>query len=528
MRTYRVAALALFGVLLFACLFASVPTAAQEPGIGVMQSDDAKNLTYDQNRMYMYGNSDTGAPDTWSMWTHSAANDVNSDDSVGEGNIPGAANQGGGPRTFTWEGTNPVSEPLPIDNSIEIIGKVKLLIYCDLAEQNTCSKQIDIILRLGNRDLGVLTVAEPDAENFYDFQFKVTVDEIPAGETFGLRVSFQKPQSVDGGYTLYLGNGNAYMDIPVVQPYEPTVPGLDGAEYVSPYEQASGYNLADSNSTSLLALIFWAALGVGVFVAGFMFIPPIPMRELAILFTGLGLLVSMLVAPIIAGPVELGKVNPDDPDVWTVDELAQLDERAGSFLGDNFVENYQFKLYVEYDDVYTAKDRGTTISAFGYDEFASIFEDPEVPQRGKEYVQLYFSMFHIDLRPGQAVLADLVIVNSTDSATGQTVLVPIHACMDCTNPDTGATWQVKDVTVTVNGEDSKRFAIQPELIEIIGVDSSWGGYAHGMTALGLLLGGIGFWMSFRQNRDFSDEDEDDWGDEQDEDFEDALDDLEDF
>ena len=53
MRTYRVAALALFGVLLFASLFASVPTAAQEPGVGVMQSDDAKNLTYDQNRMYM-------------------------------------------------------------------------------------------------------------------------------------------------------------------------------------------------------------------------------------------------------------------------------------------------------------------------------------------------------------------------------------------------------------------------------------------------------------------------------------------
>ena len=46
--------------------------------------------------------------------------------------------------------------------------------------------------------------------------------------------------------------------------------------------------------------------------------------------------------------------------------------------------------------------------------------------------------------------------------------------MDCTNPDTGAAWQVKDVTVTVNGEESKRFAIQPELIEIIGIDSSGG------------------------------------------------------
>ena len=198
MRTYRAAALALFGVLLFASLFVSVPAAAQEPSVGIMQSDDAKNLTHEQNRMYMYGNSDTGAPDTWSMWTHSANNDVNSDDSVGEGNIPGATNQGGGPRTFTFEGTNPVSEAMPIDNSIAITGKVKLLIYCDVLEQNSCTKQTDIVLRLGNRDLAVQTIAEPAEDNFYEFEFFVNVEEIPAGETFGLRVSFQKPQSTDG------------------------------------------------------------------------------------------------------------------------------------------------------------------------------------------------------------------------------------------------------------------------------------------------------------------------------------------
>ena len=162
-----------------------------------------------------------------------------------------------------------------------------------MLEQNSCTKQTDIVLRLGNRDLAVQTIAQPAEDNFYEFEFFVNVDEIPAGETFGLRVSFQKPQSTDGGYTLYLGNQNSYMDIPVVQPYQPTVPGLDGEEYVSPYEQASGYTLTGSNSTSLFALIFWGALGIGVFVAGFMFIPPIPLREVAILLTGLGLLVSI-------------------------------------------------------------------------------------------------------------------------------------------------------------------------------------------------------------------------------------------
>ena len=118
-----------------------------------------------------------------------------------------------------------------------------------------------------------------------------------------------------------------------------------------------------------------------------------------------------------------------------------------------------------------------------------------------------------------------MIVNSTDPATGQSSLVPLHACMDCVDPDTVANWETKKVTVTINGEDSDRYAIQHVLCEIIGEDSSWGAYAHIMTALGVLMGGIGFWMSFRQNRQYDEEYEDE---EPDEDFEDALDDLEEF
>ncbi len=501
-------------------MFATIPTTAQEPGAGVMQSDDAKNLTFDQNRMYMYGNSDTGAPDTWAMWTHSASNDVNSDESVGEGNIPGAGNQGGGPRTFTWDGTNPVAEALPIDNSIAITGKVKLVIYCDLLEQNTCTKQTDIVLRLGNRDLAVQTITEPDEDNFYEFEFFVNVEEVPAEETFGLRISFQKPSSTDGGYTLYLGNGNSFMDIPVLPPYEPVVPGLEGEEYVSPYSLASGFTLEDANSTSLVGMIVWAIIGIGIFVAGFMLIPPIPLKELAILFTGLGVLVSMLVAPIIAGPLQVNKINPaDEPDMWTIEDMAKLDVRPESFLGDAFVENYEFSLYVEYDDIYTTTDRGETISALGYEELAPIFEDPESPQRGKEYVQKYFSLFHIDLRPGQAVLMTSMIVNSTEG------LVPLHACMNCTHPETGGEWEPRDVKVTIDGEEATIFAIHHDLCEVIGIDSTWGGYAHILTALGLLLGGIGFWMAFKQNQDHPAvlvEDESD--DEMDEDLDD-LDDL---
>ena len=50
-----------------------------------------------------------------------------------------------------------------------------------------------------------------------------------------------------------------------------------------------------------------------------------------------------------------------------------------------------------------------------------------------------------------------------------------------------------------------------------------------MTALGLLLGGVGFWMSYRQNPGYLEGDEEDLCrlyEEHDEDFEDALDELE--
>tara|TARA_B110000438_G_C15819032_1_gene653353 strand:+ start:1004 stop:2554 length:1551 start_codon:yes stop_codon:yes gene_type:complete len=516
MRTRGRGAIVLFGVLLFASLFATIPTTAQEPGAGAMQSEDPRNLTFEQNRMYMYGNNDEGgSPDMWPMWTHSAVNDAESDDSLGETNVLGDPNNGGGPRSFTFEGTNPVSEPLAIDNTMAIVGKVKLAIFCDI-ESNSCTKQVDIVLRLGNRDLAQQSINEPDEDNFYEFEFFVNDDEIPADETFGLRVTYQKPQSIAGGYTLYLGNGNSYMDIPVLAPYEPVVPGLDGEKYVSPYAQASGYNLENANSSSILGLIVWGVLGIGVFVGGFTFLPSIPFKELSILLTGLGILVSMLVAPLLAGPLATGTAaNPDDPDVWSIEELAQLEERDGTFLGDELVEGYAFTFYAEFDQVYTAKDGAETISGLGHETDAAILGDVEISKRGKEYVQLYFSLFHMDLRPGQAVLAEITIINTTNPATGESAFLPMYA-------DPNGSPQI--ITVTVDGEDSTRYAIPHEACTLIGLDSSWGNYAHTATALGLLMGGIGFWMGFRQNRGAGDEDED----YDDEDVEDVLDDLEEF
>jgi hypothetical protein len=514
MRARGRGAIVLFGVLLFASLFATIPTTAQEPGAGVMQSEDAKNLTYEQNTMYLYGsNDDGGSQSTWPMWTHSAPSDGNSDESLSESNVLGDENNGGGPRTFTWDGSNPPAEPTSIDNSVPITGAVHLTIVCNV-EQDQCSKQVTIVLRLGNRDLAQQAIDQPDDDDYYHFEFYINDDEIPAEETFGLRLSFQKPQGFTDGYNLYFGNGESWMDIPVLAPYEPIIPGLDGEEYVSPYAQASGYNLENANSSSILGLIIWGVLGVSVFVGGFTFLPSIPFKEISILLTGLGILISMLVAPLLAGPLATGTAaNPDDPDVWSIEELAQLEERDGTFLGDELVDGYTFTFYAEFDQVYTTKDGTETISGLGHENDAATLGAGEISKRGKEYAQLYFSLFHMDLRPGQAVLAEITIINTTNPISGESSFLPMYA-------DPNGSPQI--ITVTVDGEDSTRYAIPHDACTLIGLDSSWGNYAHIATALGLLMGGIGFWMVFRQNRVDGDEDYED------EDMEDVLDDLEEF
>ena len=509
MRGEGRAALVLFTVLLFASLVATIPTSAQEPGVGVMQSEDARNLTHEQNVMYLYGNSNEERQETWPMWTHSATSDVESDDTVGEGNV-GGTNSGGGTREFVWDGSNPPAEPVPIDTSVPITGAIKLQLICNW-EQDQCSKQVDIVLRLGSKDIAHVSIDTPDEDDYYYFEFHHQIEEVPAGETFGIRLSFQKPGNVGDGYNLDLGRDNSWMDIPVLPSYQETIPGLDNPDgYESPYSQASGFRSEAANSTSIFGLIFWGVLGIGVFVGGFMYLPPIPFKELTILFTGLGLLVSMLVAPLVAGPLATGMAaNPDDPDVWTIEELAQLEERDGTFLGDALVAGYSFTLYAEYDQVYVTKDGAETISGLGYESDAYILGDLDISRRGREYVQLFFSLYHVDLRPGQAIMAEITIINTTDPATGQDVILPMYA-------DPNGSPQI--VTVTVDGQDSIRYGIPHEVCTLIGEDSTWGMYAHISTLVGLLLGGIGFWMAFRgvastDEVDEELEEEDDWDEE---------------
>jgi hypothetical protein len=495
------------GSLLFSLMFISMPVSAQTIEPGVMQTDEQKNLTYDQSRMFLYGSNNDGGPQSnWPMWTHSANTDTTSDDSLGEVNAPTEENNGGGPRTFTFDGTHPPPEAMPIDTEVPITGAVKLSIICNI-EQDQCTKEMTIILRLGNRDLAQQVINEPDADGFYVFEFFLDDEEIPADETFGLRIQFQKPHQPTDGYTLYLGSGNAWMDIPVLPPYEETVPGLDDTEgYTSPYELASGFKTESANVTSWFGLIFWCLLSIAIFVAGFALLPPLPFKEISILLTGLGLLGAMFVAPLVSGPVLTGMAaNPDDPDVWTIEELAQLEEREGTFLGDALTEGYKFTLYAEYDSIYTTKHEGQFISTLGFESDEDILGDPMVSRRGREYVQLYFSAFHADLRPGQAVLAQIEIVNISG------VFVPKHA-----DPETAMM-----IPVEIDGATSARFAIHGAAVTLVGDDFSWQYYPVLVTAVGLLLGGVGFWQVYKSRSDELD------GASYDEDFEETLDEFED-
>ena len=512
-------ALTVLGLLIFSLLAISAPTSGQDNGVGVMQSDDAKNLTYTQNIMRMYGSNEGGAQSSWPMWTHSASSDSSSDDSVGEANSIGDPNNGGGNREFTWEASNPPGEAVPIDKAIPFSGQIRLSIICNF-EQDSCSKAVTVALLLDNVRMAERFVEIPDDNNVYSFEFdNHNIDEIPAGGVLGLYISFSKPNGFSDGYTLYLGSGNdgSWMNVPVLPPYVESIPGLSGDEdYKSPYSGARGFDAEGTATTSWFGLIFWCLFSIGIFVGGFALLPPIPYKEISILLTGIGLLGSMFVAPLISGPILTGlAANPDDKDIWTVEEIAKLEERDGTFLGDELTVGYSFTFYAEYDGVYTTTDEGEPISGLGFESDSAILGDSETSRRGKEFVQLYFSLFHADLRPGQAVLAEIEIIKTTDLNTGQEVIVPLHA--DPNSVDT----QV--VVVSVNGIDSIRYAIPHEVCTIVGQDFSWQYYPILVTAVGLLLGGIGFWQVFKSDR--VDDDDEDW--EEDEDLEDVLDEFED-
>jgi|GEM_PF-452561 len=520
------AAFFVFCLISATLILAANPTNADSGDVTVMQEgDDPRVTTYQRNITYFYGDKDSSIRfDQWPMWTHAQSADANSDDDVWEQNQAplGDPNFGGGPRDFTFRGEYPANVSLGLDEARPITGFVTLDITCPLAN-DACSKQTTIVLRLGENDIAQQTIEMPDDQNRYNFEFYHGLDEIPAGEVFGLRVSFTKGSQEGDGYTLYMGQNNIEMFLPILQPYEERVPGLeleDGESYVSPYSKSGGFIEVDAASTSWFGLIFFFFLTLGILVGGFALMPAIPFKEAAIVLTGLSLMTTLFILPLISGPMAMGAAaDVDDPSVYSIDELAAMDEREGTFLGDDLLAGNEFQVWVSYKQVYTRKNpaTGEPIWGLGFEKSTDSLSDTSTGRRGKEFVQLYFSMLAVNPAPGQGVLINVKLINYTD-VNGISRTVPQWADPNAANAE----------FVQIDEEFGGRWLVWAnegdggDTIKVFGIPFQWRLYPLIATAIGLLLGGVGFWMSFKTYRKDGDED-----DMPDEDIDAAIDDLDD-
>ena len=509
-------------------LMASLATATNSsPEMQDEEPDPRRILTYEQNTLYMYGIQTSESPETWETWNHAEPNDGQSDDSFSEGNVPGTPNSGGGRREFTFDGSDVNNETLGVDTELPITGKLVLSINCNTG----CSQQVDIALRMGPKDGGVDLMTQsldgPDggSGNEYTFEFAGhRIDEVEAGDVLGIRVGFSKPGALGDGYTLYLGRDNFEMTVPVLPPYEEEVPGLEikeGEEYASPYSgSTSGFAEMSAQSSSLTTPILILLLSIAIIAAGIVFLPPIPFKALSVLLIGLPLMLSMTVLPIISGPVaQKMAYDANDPNFWTIDEIAGLDEREGTFLGDDLVADTEFMLYIEYHDMYRARDEGMGGYHYGlgFEKYGdTLGSATESTPRGREYVQLYFSLFHqFDPSVSSAMIVHVKLVNDTSDPENARI-VPQWAVADGEgnqfweiNPEVGGRWLIPE-----------KSADGTVVVELIGIPYTWQYYPLFALIVGFALGGFGFWSWTKARREIFAEDDDDDGDDYDFDFDD--------
>ena len=499
------AVLALFGIM----MVASLTTASGiDHGASTMQDDEAdpnRVLTFEQPILYMYGDDSEGDRTQWTTWNHAESNDGQSATSFFEGNLFGDANAGGGIREFTFDGTDANENATGIDAEQPITGTLNLAINC-----SGCSKEVTLTLRIGAQnglaDMTSITLAGPDEVDgdIYTYSFEGhNIDELEGGEVFGIRLQFTKSSGITDSYTLSLGRDNFEMIVPVLPPYEEEVPGLEleeGKDYVSPYAVGTaGFTTQEVAKSGIGGPILMLLVSIGI-VAGIMFLmPPTGIyKVLTVVLVGIGMIASFTIIPIISGPVALATaVDESDPNVYSIDDIAAMQERDGTFLGE-LTAGTEFQVYIPYDMVYRARDLEMNgwHYGLGFESSAETLSDPaESSSRGREYVQLYFSMTDVDLIPGSAIILNVKMINATDSA-GESRVVPQWAVPG----DEGNQFWVKDDTFggrwvipekDINGDTN---------VEVVGVKYTWQNYPLLMTLLGFILGGVGLFQWTRARR----------------------------
>jgi len=366
------------------------------------QSDNPKVLSHENNRLYFYGESADGGYATWPMWNNAQSNDPNSDDSIGETNafIPGDPNNGGGTREFTFDGEVASDNITEINPEITITGNFRLNIFC---QGGSCNTDVTIYLRKGGVDITSLTVSpENEGGDTYVFEFFHNIKEIKGGETMGMRIQFTKPSGAGDGYTLYLGQNNFQMDVPVIPPETSDIGDVlldEGGIWTSPYSNSElGFKSSTSENIGLIFPIFLGIILLAGAICGVVFTPGMPFITAGTIIAAFSLMGTAVIAPLASYMDMAENANVEmDPMVYTVDEFAALEASQGSFLTE-FSTGDEFKIWVPFngDTIYSKTmnigGRAAIVWGLGFQEHDELLGNPETTTvAGREAIQLYFS-----------------------------------------------------------------------------------------------------------------------------------------
>ena len=499
------------------------------------QSDNPKVLSHENNRLYFYGESNGDGYATWPMWNHAQATDPNSDDSIFEQNafIPGDPNNGGGTREFTFDGEVASDNVTEINSEQTITGNFRLSIFC----QGSCNTDVTVFLRKGGVDITSVTVSpENEGGDTYIFEFFHNIKEVKAGETLGLRIQFTKPSGAGDGYTLYLGQNDFQMDIPVIPPETSDIGDVlleEGGQWETPYADAGlGFQELNTNKVGLILPILLGIVLLAGAICGVVFTPGMPAITGAAVLTCLSLIGPVVAAPIVSYLDVAHHSDVDmQPDMYTVDQFASLEASSGSFLTE-YSAGDEFEIWVPFDgnQVYSKSiqhnGRSAILWGLAHQEHNELLGNSEITTvAGREAIQLYFSS--IIQYTDNADCEEGANQNDTDedgqtspcaeydlTQSGGVVLKVILA------QDGDTVRPINNVNVTL-ADGSPRNAILWTDTEPMGMPQTWGMYSLAglVPAIGCL--GFGVWtiVSSQQNSD----DEDDDYDFEDDDFIDDLD-----
>lgn len=499
------------------------------------QSDNPKVLSHENNRLYFYGESNGDAYSTWPMWNHAQATDPNSDDSISEQNafVPGDPNNGGGTREFTFDGEVASDNVTEINSEQTITGNFRLSIFC----QGSCNTDVTVFLRKGGVDITSVTVSpENEGGDTYIFEFFHNIKEVKAGETLGLRIQFTKPSGAGDGYTLYLGQNDFQMDIPVIPPETSDIGDVlleEGDQWETPYADAGlGFQELNTNKVGLILPILLGIVLVAGAICGVVFTPGMPAITGAAVLTCLSLIGPVVAAPIVSY-IDVAHHSDVDmqPDMYTVDQFASLEASSGSFLTE-YSAGDEFEIWVPFDgnQVYSKSiqhnGRSAILWGLAHQEHNELLGNSEITTvAGREAIQLYFSS--IIQYTDTADCEEGANQNDTDedgetspcaeydlTQSGGVVLKVILA------QDGETVRPINNVNVTL-ADGSPRNAILWTDTEPMGMPQTWRMYSLAGLAPAIGCLGFGVWtiVSAQQNSD----DEDDDYEFEDDDFIDDLD-----